>query len=68
MACNCSLIFVLVIQMTVLLQSNREVTSNLCLLVGFIRLAINLDAMSLSNIFSSLIFMFRCKGITVLIQ
>ena len=31
-------------------------------------LVINLNAMSFSNVFSHLIFMFKCKGITIMNQ
>ena len=77
------------IQTVVLLQSDREVTSNSCSSLYFIRsgilcilgilrlshvglepflLTINLDVVSSSNVFSSLIFVFRYKDIIVLNQ
>ena len=77
--------------MVKLFRSDREVTSNPCLSVCFIRpeilgifsyfrhiriisyvglesyfLAINLDATSLYNVFNNLIYVFRCKYITIL--
>ena len=64
--------------MAVLLRLDREITSNPCLSVCFIGLgilaiesfllAINLDVMSFFSVFSSLIYVFRCKGITILTQ
>ena len=62
--------------MAVLFRLDREITSNPCLSVCFIGLeilgiesfllSINLDVMSSSSVFSSLISVFRCKGITIL--
>ena len=46
----------------------RHIRITSCIGLESFLLAINLDAMSSSNIFSSLIFVFRCKCITVLNQ
>ena len=63
-----------------LLQSDKIITSNPYLSINFIKpeifyidlepflLAINLDVMSSFNIFISLIYIFRCKDITILNQ
>ena len=50
------------------LRYSRHIRITSCAGLESFLLAINLDVMSSSNVFRSLIFMFRCKGITVVNQ
>ena len=65
--CGCSLVFLWAIQMAALLRSNSgHIRIISCVSLEPFLLTLNLDAMSSSNVFSSLIYVFRCKGMTVL--
>ena len=50
------------------LRYSRHIRITTCVCLVSFLLAINLDAMSSSNVFSSLIYVFRCKGIITVLN
>ena len=61
-------IFVNMLHQTSILKYSRHIRIISCVGLEPFVIVINLDAMSFSNVFNSLIYVFRCKGITILNQ
>ena len=61
-------IFVNMIHYTSIFKYSRHIRIISCVGLEPFVIVINFDAMSFSNVFSSFIYVFRCKGITILNQ
>ena len=60
--------FVSMLHQTLNLKYSRHIRIICCVGLEPFLLAINLDVVSSSNVFSNLIYVFRCEGITILNQ